>query len=61
VFTLWQFSGEVCQNEPDHRHRRLLRTPARAAEGTAAPPSASSFDVACHVTLGLGVIHAMEG
>src|SRR6516225_10567220 len=48
--------------KPDHRHRRLLRVRRERPRGRAAeciqqfPPS----DVACHVTLRLGVIHAME-
>ena len=48
---------------PDHRHRRLLlcarrgRPRRRAAEGAY---KFSSSEVTCHVTLRLGVIHAME-
>src|SRR5262249_62345725 len=48
--------------EPDHRHRRLLRArrerPCRRAGERG--QEFSSFDMACHVTLRLGVIHAMR-
>jgi hypothetical protein len=49
--------------ETNNRHRRLLRARRErprhhaAERGQEFPPS----DVACHVTLRLGVIHAMEG
>src|SRR5262249_48021212 len=47
----------------DHRHRRRLRAPRpgghRATEQRG--QEFSPCDVACHVTLRLGVIHAMDG
>jgi hypothetical protein len=57
-------STGVSERAADHRHRRLLRPrrerprDRRTAERG---QEFSSFDVACHVTLRLGVIHAMEG
>src|SRR6516164_4595069 len=50
--------------EPDHRHRRLLRARRERPRSRAAEKRGKEFsssDVACHVTLRLGVIHAMEG
>src|SRR5262249_54343379 len=56
--------GRPAAQEPDHRHGRLLR--ARRERPRRRPAAKrgqefSSSDVACHVTLQLGVIHAMEG
>ena len=49
--------------KPNHRHRGLLRARRERPSRRAAERGQefSSFDVACHVTLRLGVIHAMEG
>jgi hypothetical protein len=50
--------------EPDHRHRWLLRARRERPRGRSAEKRGqefSSLDVACHATLRLGVIHAMEG
>jgi hypothetical protein len=49
--------------EPDDWHRRLLRSRRERPTGRRATEQRgqefSSSDVACHVTLRLGVIHAM--
>src|SRR5262245_26057773 len=48
----------------DHRKRTLLRMRRERPRGRRAAERGyefSSSDVACHVTLRLGVIHAMEG
>src|SRR5215831_6961959 len=49
--------------ERDHRHRRLLRArrerPRRRRAAEQRGQEFSSSDVACHVTLRLGVIHAI--
>jgi hypothetical protein len=55
-------SGEALWREPDHRQLpRLLRARRERPRGRAAERGKefSSSDVACHVTLRLGVIHAV--
>jgi transposase len=61
--TIHQRVRRPAVEHPDHRHRGLLRARRerpgrRAAERR---QEFSSSDVACHVTLRLGVIHATEG
>ena len=56
--------GRLRTEEADHRRRRLLRTRRKRPNDRRAAEKRgqvfSSSDVACHVTLRLGVIHAME-
>jgi hypothetical protein len=51
-------------DKSDDRHPRLLRTRGERPRGCSAAERGQKFsssNVACHVTLQLGVIHAMEG
>jgi hypothetical protein len=63
----YQFCGLAQRSttkKPNDRHRRLLRASRERPGGRASEQRGqefSSFDVACHVTLRLGVIHAIEG
>jgi hypothetical protein len=55
--------GRTGADEAHDRRRRLLRSRRERPRRHAAQrrKEFSSSDVACHVTLRLGVIHAMEG
>jgi hypothetical protein len=62
--TIHQRVRRPAVEHPDHRHRGLLCARRERPRGCRAAECSQQFppsDVACHVTLRLGVIHAMEG